>query len=88
MQDLVALGELFQVTDGGCGRAGVTGGVGGGWVEQPEHGPAGGHGVFPRREHLRGQRCPGGAELIEQAGGIIEHGHQRLGISHRPTGRG
>jgi hypothetical protein len=88
VQRLVTLGKLLQLGDcGGC-DAGVTGGISGGRVQQPEHGSAAGHRVLPRREHLRGQCGPGGPELIEQARGVIQHRDQRLGIPHRPLGRG
>jgi hypothetical protein len=76
MQIEVAFGELFEVADCRRGGAGVASWVGGGRVEQSEHGPAAGQGVFPGRDHLRGQRGPGGPELVEQAGGMIEHGYQ------------
>jgi hypothetical protein len=48
VKGLVSLGELFQISDGGRGSSGVAGRVGGGWVQQSEHGATAGDGVFPR----------------------------------------
>jgi hypothetical protein len=35
----------------------------------------------PGGEHLRGEGCAGGAELVEQGGGIVQRGQQRLGVA-------
>jgi hypothetical protein len=35
-------------------------------------------------EHVRGQRGPGGAELVKQASSVVQHRQQRLIIGQRP----
>ena len=83
MQGLVTLGELLQVLDGGGDRVGVAGGVGSRGVEQAEHGPPAGCGVLPRGQQLWRQGLSGGAELVEQDGGLVQHRHQGVGVAHR-----
>jgi hypothetical protein len=80
VEGVVALGELLKVGHGRRGGAGVPGGVCGAGVEQPEHGASGGDRVFPGVQYVRGERGPGGAELVEQASGFIQHRHERLVI--------
>jgi hypothetical protein len=76
VQGRVALGELFQIGDGGSGSSGVGGWVSGDRVEQSEHGATAGDGVFSHRQHLGSERGAGSTELIEQVGGFVKQGDQ------------